>query len=300
MDVGGGRFLGLPAETPVARLIAETYPTMSRAQRLFADLVRAEPLKVARLSIHDAVAGAGISVATANRFATALGFAGYPEFRAELIRGFEDFFVPVERLKRKRAENATPLEVARASLGEDMDNLTRSAAELTDAAIDGAVARIVGARRIFVAGFDLAAHLAGILAIGLSMAGCDARAAPAGGGTVGSIRTLATFGPEDLVISIAFPHYFRETLQLTDFARRAGVPVIAITDGLASPLVGMARVSLFATAHHDYNPPSSTAIMAVLEALIAAVASVKPEATEAGERFASAAYPMMTTGDDWD
>lgn len=297
MDLNDRKIFGLPAETPVARAIAGAYPRMTAAQRRFADLVLAEPLRVARLSIHDVVGAIGVSVATANRFATTLGFDGYPEFRAELIRGFERYFAPVERLKRKRGELASPLEVARASLREDLDNLGRSAAGLTDERVEAAVARIVGARQIYVAGFDLAGHLGGILTIGLTMAGCDARAPANGGGTIGALRVLAEYGPGDLVIAIAFPHYFRETLQLVQFARHQQVPVIAITDSLASPLAAMAEIALFVTAHHDYNPPSSTAIMGVIEALVAAVASVKPEATETGERFAAAAIPWMIGGD---
>lgn len=297
MDLADRKIFGLPAETPVARAIAAAYPSMTSAQRSFADLVMAEPLRVARLSIHDAVGVIGVSVATANRFAATLGFDGYPEFRAELIRGFEHYFVPVERLKRKRDERASPLEVAQASLREDIENLGRSSDGLAEGTFGAAVTRIVAARRIFVAGFDLAGHLGGILAIGLTMAGCDARSPANGGGTVGALRVLADYGPGDLVIAIAFPHYFRETLHLAEFAIHAGVPVIAITDGLSSPLASMAGIALLVSAHHDYNPPSSTAIMGMIEALIAAVASVKPEATASGERFAAAAYPWMIGGE---
>ncbi|ADO41334.1 RpiR family transcriptional regulator [Ketogulonicigenium vulgare Y25] len=171
MNHGNRLFSGLPAESTVARAIQNALPAMSEAQRRFAALVQAEPLRVARLSINDAVSGADVSVATANRFATALGYAGYPEFRADLIRAFEDFFVPVERLKRRQAEKRSAMDIAQAAFAEDLESIGATASSLDSASLEAAVQQIIAARRVFVAGFDLSAHLGGMLAIGLVMTG---------------------------------------------------------------------------------------------------------------------------------
>lgn len=291
---------GLPAQTLVAERITKHYPELSAALRQFADYVLAEPLQLARLSIHEAVEKVGVSVATANRFATAIGFAGYAEFRSELIQGFEALFVPAERLKQKLAEGASPREVMVASLREDIANLEATIAKLTVSQTDRAVEMIVNADRIYIAGFENAGSLANILAVGLELTGKSVRTAENGGGLVGAARQLFKYGEKDLVIAIAFSFYLRDTLEVTQRARRRGVPVLAITDHLNSPLSAMSQLALYVEAHHEFNPPSDTAILGLIEALVAAVASKTPNAADVVERFAAYTYPWMVSSPlDW-
>ena len=291
---------GLPAQTLVAERIATHYPKLSAALRQFADFVLAEPLQLARMSIHEAVETVGVSVATANRFATTIGFAGYADFRNELIRGFEKLFAPVERLKQKLAEGAGPQDVMVASLREDIANIEATIAKLTPDKSERAVEMIVKAKRVFIIGFENAASLANILAVGIELTGGNARTIENGGGTVGAARQLFKFGPDDLVIAIAFSLYMRDTVVVTRHAKRHGIPVLTITDHLNSPLAAVGDLSLFVEAYHEYNPPSDTAILALIEALVAAVASRVPNAVDVAERFAAFSYPwMMSTDPDW-
>src|SRR5258708_12547451 len=106
---GGGRVCGsgrsaMPrdevkrgGETIMAR-IATAYPGLSRAHRKAADFVLKHPFQAATMMIEELARAADISVATANRFARALGISGYPAFRAELVRTFSATLAPVEKL----------------------------------------------------------------------------------------------------------------------------------------------------------------------------------------------------------
>lgn len=287
---------GLPAQALVAERIAKHYPDLSQALRRFADYVQEEPLSLARMSIHEAVEKVGVSVATANRFATAIGFAGYAEFRNELVKGFETLFAPTQRLKQKSAESLTPQEVMIASLREDIANLETTISNLSSTTTERAVDLIINAERIYIAGFDNAGSLGNILATGLELTGKTVRSADNGGGVVGSARQLFKFGEKDLVIAIAFSFYMRETIIATEHANRHGVPVLAITDRLNSPLVPLSKLALFVEAKHTFNPPSDAAILALIEALVAAVAIKTPGAGKIAEKFAAYSYPWMITG----
>ncbi|KFC61741.1 Transcriptional regulator, RpiR family [Devosia sp. LC5] len=290
----------LPAQTLVAQRIATHYSDLSSALRQFADQVLADPVTLARMSIHEAVETVGVSVATANRFATAIGFAGYAEFRSELIKGFESLFAPAERLKQKLAEGASPQEVMIASMREDIANLEATISNLTASQTEKAVEMIVNAERIYIAGFENAGSLANILAVGLELTGKSVRTAENGGGVVGAGRQLFKFGENDLVIAVAFAFYMRDTLVVTQHARQHGIPVLAITDHLNSPLAAMSALSLLVEAHHEFNPPSDTAILGLIEALVAAVASKTPNAAEVVEKFAAYTYPwMISSPTDW-
>lgn len=291
----------LPDHSLVGERIALRYGSLTGALRQFADFVLSEPLRVARMSMQEAVNQVGVSVATANRFSTAIGFAGYAEFRAELIRSFETIFAPVEQLRAKVAEGASPADVVAASLREDMDNLQSTLAALNPASIDRFVDRLIGARNVFILGFENAGHLAGIFAAGLDVIGRPARVVENGAGRMGAARQLFTYGPEDLVVAIAFSLYMRDTIDMARYAHTAKIPIVAITDRLNSPLVQLSETALFVTADHAFNPPSDAAILSLIEALIAGVASRLPDVAENNERFAAFCYPwMMGPGRDGD
>lgn len=281
---------GLPAKSVVAERIEAVYPELSQALRTFADFVLRAPMKVAALSINDTVSITGVSVASANRFARKLGFPGYAEFRAELLRGMAPAQEPVERLRRKLSEASTTAEVVQASLMEDIDNLRGSLGNLDPDRAEQAVDMVVAARRIFILGFDNAAGLALVMAHRLLSIGCDVRVVESGGGSLSAARHLARLGTEDLVISIAFPRYLRDTVSMTRFAHQRDIPILVVTDNQASPLAEFGKVVVYADARRSFASTSDAAVLAVLEALIAGVANKKPDAAAAAQRMADAGF----------
>src|SRR5258708_2883955 len=124
---GGGRVCGsgrsaMPrdevkrgGETIMAR-IATAYPGLSRAHRKAADFVLKHPFQAATMMIEELARAAGVSVATANRFARALGIDGYPAFRAELVEAFSATLAPVEKLRAQLRHSASSADIVRASL----------------------------------------------------------------------------------------------------------------------------------------------------------------------------------------
>ena len=283
----------LPADSVVAERIEEIYSGLSNALKKFADFVLAEPIKVAQMSIHETVDASGVSVATANRFARKLGFDGYAQFRSEVIRGFESMFAPVERLKSKISEGSTVHSIVTGSFEEDLENLRATAMDLDAARVEQAVEMLVQAERIFVLAFDNAAALASIFAHRLEMAGKRIRVVDNGGGTLTAARHLSAYGTKDLAMAIAFPRYVRDTVELTRAARKRGIPILALTDNQTSPLASLGTLAIYVRARRTIGSTSDTAILAVLEALAAAVSAKLPGAAEAAQRFADFAYPWL-------
>ncbi|AJE46659.1 RpiR family transcriptional regulator [Celeribacter indicus] len=232
----------------------------------------------------------GVSVASANRFARKLGFPGYAEFRAELLRGLAPAQEPVEKLRRKLSEASSTIEVVQASLAEDAANLHGSMANLDPARCEQAVDMISAARRIFILGFDSAAGLALILSHRLQAVGCDVRTVESGAGTISVARHLTSLGPEDLVIAITFPRYLRDTVAMSRFAHQHGIPILVVTDNQTSPLAKIGTVVLYAQARRSFASTSDAAVLAVLEALVAGVANKRPGAADAAQRFADTGF----------
>lgn len=283
----------LPADSMVAQRIASAYPDMSPALRAFADFVLSEPMKVAHMSINETVSASGVSVATANRFARSLDFDGYAQFRAEVVQGFESVFAPVERLRTKISEKSSTRDVVVASIQEDIDNLTQTIRNLDGASAERAVNMLLQAENIFLLAFDNAAALANIFAHRLELAGLEVRMIDNGGGTLSAARNLSRYTEKDLVVSIAFPRYMRDTVEMTRNVQRRGIPILAITDQQTSPLASLGTLTLYVRAARSFSSTSDTAILALLEAIAAGVASRSAAATSAAEKFADFAYPWL-------
>ena len=103
--------------------IGKVYMNLSKAHKKAADYVLSNVFRSATMSIDELANAVGISVATANRFARALGFEGYPQFRAELVSGFEAMLVPIDNLRNEVQRPATPAEIIAGTLNEDIANL---------------------------------------------------------------------------------------------------------------------------------------------------------------------------------
>ena len=269
------------------------YPQLTGAQRALADFVVSEPLEVARMSIHAMVGVVGVSVASANRFARALGYAGYAAFRSDLIRGFEAVFEPTQRLRAQVAIGSSDHEVFASSLEEDVQNIKRTLQDLDPEKCRAAVDAILAARHLYVLGFDKAAHLGALLTSGLSLARSDVFCVSNAEGGFGAARRLFQAEPTDLVIAIAFPRYFRDTIELTRFAQSQGASVLAITDGPRSPLAALARSALYCHSERRFGASSDASALALIEGLKAAVMLRSPGAIEKAERFASFAFPWV-------
>jgi len=256
----------------ITERIARVYPALTPAHQRMADYVLANPFRAATMRIDEFASAVEVSVATANRFSHALGFEGYPQFRAELVRGFEATLAPVEKLRTGLERPATVAEVIAASLDEDIRNLEATRRALVPDVCERAVAAIIEAERIFVMGFGASGYLAGLLQHGLDMYCRTVMSVSAAGGASHAARQLFKLQPTDLVISIGFPRYVFDTVTLTRRARDHGARILALTDGPTSPLAPLADIALYAQTGRQMSANSDAAVLAIIEALCGAVA----------------------------
>ncbi|WP_199906443.1 MurR/RpiR family transcriptional regulator, partial [Klebsiella aerogenes] len=76
-DVSKGAFA---ADATVSERIGAALATLTPAHQRMAEYVLANPFRAATMRIDEFAAAVDMSIATANRFALALGFDGYPQF----------------------------------------------------------------------------------------------------------------------------------------------------------------------------------------------------------------------------
>jgi DNA-binding MurR/RpiR family transcriptional regulator len=282
-------------ETIIAR-IAKAYPSLSQAHRKAADFVLEHPFKAATMMIEELATAAGISVATANRFARALDLEGYPAFRGELVRAFSTMLAPVEKLRVELLRSATGAEIIRASLEQDVGNLQTTLHHLVAADGDRAVAKILEANRVFTVGFGTSAALASSAAHSLAPYCRFVQNAAGDGGAEQAVRRLLLLDARDVVIGIATPRYSKDTVELLRHARRRHAFVIAITDTPASPLAKGADIVFCVGTEHALLTSSGVAAFALIEALSAAVARQASGTLDAATELTERILPYLYVG----
>lgn len=261
-----------------ARRISRAYSLLSKSHKRMADFILDSPGEVATMSIDELSKACGVSVATANRFAKAIGFEGFAEFRAHQVDALRETFVPVEKLKTDKYDSAAAYDIVVDGVSNDMENLENLRGSLTGDTCDRAVSMILEAERIFVHGSGISYYVAGILTYELEPF-CDGNVsmmAPIGDVTRAHRRIIRA-GARDLAILVAFPRYSPGTLEILEMAKERGTGIICITDSPTSPLAADADVVFYAPAQRRLLPNSATAAFSLVDALVAAVANQRQE-----------------------
>jgi DNA-binding MurR/RpiR family transcriptional regulator len=280
----------------MAQRIARRLPTLSRSHRQIADWVLAHPLQAAAMPIDELAATVGVSVATANRFARALEFDGYPQFRSALVLGFETTLAPVEKLRSKLERSAGVADVFANTLADIERNLARTRQSLDAKTCERAVDAVLKAERIHIVGFGSSSWLGGLLQRSLDPYRDDVHLLATREGASFAAKVLSRARPTDLVIAIAFPRYLADTVLLARIARDAGVPVLALTDRVASPLAPLATIALYAQTESHYFANSEASVLALIEALASAVAHRTKGSVKAATRLAESVLPWLHGG----
>lgn len=258
------------AESEVGSRLVALLHGSSPANRAIADYCLRNPVRVSSSSIEELSAAVAVSTATLSRFARAAGFKGYSELRGAVAGTMQDLLQPVEKLRDAldRQGGATPVtEGLEATLSD-----IRAAVEgLSAEALDAVVKRLAAAPTVYVMGFGLSAHAAGLLSLGLQPFCSSLINVVEFGGTEVAAGRLMNVGPGDALIVISVPRYARPAVQLAAYARDRGAGVIAITDSPASPLAPFADHLLLAPSRHPILSSSLAATVLVAETLVSAM-----------------------------
>ncbi|MDA8344769.1 MAG: MurR/RpiR family transcriptional regulator [Thermaerobacter sp.] len=244
------------------RRLTEQYGRLSASHRRLAAAVLGKPLEAAFWSSAELAANAGVSESTVTRFTVALGYSGYPAFVRELQAIARSRLRTGERLSRSRQAGVD--EYGRA-LQEDVQNLELLATQVSSDALEQAATLITGARTVALVAARSSAAIGVYLETYLNMLGKPVRMFR---GDPGTIDLLGRMGPEDVAIGVGFSRYTSFTVKAVRYLYGRGVPVLAITDHLASPLALSANLVLLTPTQAASPVDSLVAPLAMAQALI--------------------------------
>ncbi len=255
------------AESSLGQSLLRVLAEGSASNRAIADYVLRNQVRVTALGIEELADACAVSTATISRFARDLGFRNYAAMRGAVAETLQSVLQPVEKLRNTIARRAAKASPALESLGYAEAAITATSRALAGTQIDRIGAVLTKARTVYVLGFGLSSFLAGALAMHLQPFCRHVVEAAASGGTEVAASHLATITDKDVLVVISLPRYTLDAASLTRFARDAGATIVSITDSPASPLAELGHHVLYAHSAHPVLPSSSSAALAVIEAL---------------------------------
>ena len=228
--------------------IARRYPGFSDRLQVIAEFALDHPTEMALGTVAEVAERAKVQPSAIVRFAHAIGYGGFTEmqqiFRTRLVAGatpsYKERIAGLRRDGRFRSDNS-PHDLLSRFASEGAVSLESAQEYVREADLTRAIGIMGAAHTIYVVGlggsFPVAAHLTYVLRrMGRRVVLLDGL-----GSALGDHVLTAT--PQDAVIAISFRPYNRDTVQLfPDFLAR-GVPGIAVTDSLLSPIVTGAEVA---------------------------------------------------------
>jgi DNA-binding MurR/RpiR family transcriptional regulator len=255
------------AESSLGQALLRVLAEGSASNRAIADYVLRNQVRVTALGVEELAEACEVSTATISRFARDLGFKSYAAMRGAVAETLQSVLQPVEKLRSTIARRATAASPALESLGYAEAAIAATSRALAAAQLDRIGAVFTRARTVYVLGFGLSSFLAGALAMHLQPFCRHVVEVAASGGTEVAASHLANIGGRDVLVVISLPRYTLAVVPLTRFARDSGATVVSITDSPASPLAELGHHVLYAHSAHPVLPSSSSAALAVIEAL---------------------------------
>ena len=244
---------------------------LSPAQRRIARYLLDHASEAVFLTTTDIAERVGVSQPSVTRFATALGFAGFPEFREKLratLGEADDTGGHEGDLQRLVGTEIQNLEAVRDALGDETS-------------VREAAAGLAGSRPLPVVGVRTGAPLAGLFAYFAAKVHPDVRLLDRGGSvlTDGLIRA-ADYGATWL-LAFALPRYPSELVEPLTWARERGLKVALVTDQPIGAPAELADVVLAAPVGEQFAFDSTAAPTVLTMVLLHAILEALPTREQA-------------------
>lgn len=255
--------------------IEEKYRDLSKGQKRVAEYVLDNYDKAVFLTAARLGEVVGVSESTVVRFATQLGYKGYPEFQKALEELVRNRLNSIQRMKVTygRISQSQILETV---LQSDIEKIKQTLNGIDHSAFNQAIDTILNARKIYVLGIRSCAPLAAFMSFYLNLL-CDNVIAVNTNGSSEIFEQLIRIGEEDVIIGISFPRYSQRTLKALEFASKRKAKIITLTDSVHSPINIYSSCNLIARSDMASIVDSLVAPLSVVNALIVALCMKKQE-----------------------
>ena len=255
--------------------IDSIYPSLSKGHKRIADFIKTNYEKASFMTAANLGKAVGVSESTVVRFASHIGFDGYPELQQYLQEMVKSHLTSVQRMDvaASRFEGDDFIDKAFAA---DIDMIKATRDGISREAFAKSVEAINRAEKIYILGVRSSASLASFAAFYFRFLYRDVVLVDTSAASE-MFEQMFRIGSNDVCIAVSFPRYSNQTVKALSFARNRGAAIISITDGEMSPIAQYATHLLVAKSSMVSFVDSLVAPLSLINALIAASAREKRE-----------------------
>ncbi len=254
--------------------IDSVYHTFSKGQKRIADYIKENYEKASFMTAAFLGKTVGVSESTVVRFASHIGFDGYPEFQKHLQEMVKSHLTSVQRMDAASA--VADDDFLDRAFSSDIEMIKNTRESVSRKAFAGSVEALNNAGKIYILGVRSSASLAGFAAFYFrflfdNVVLVDTSAASE------MFEQMFRICEKDVCVAISFPRYSNRTVKALEFAKSRGASIISITDGEMSPIAEYATYLLVAKSNMVSFVDSLVAPLSLINALIAAAAKERNE-----------------------
>ncbi len=243
--------------------------TFSKGQRRIASYIEEHYDEAAFMTAAKLGEVVGVSESTVVRFATQIGYEGYPYLQKAMQEMIRDKLNSMQRIEVTTGRIGND-DVVESVLNQDIDKIKRTIDEISREDFKKTVDAIINAENIYVFGVKSASHIAGFLAYYLDLIFGNVHVLDSTSKTT-TFEKLFRISDKDVIIGISFPRYSTMAVEAMNFAHDRGAQVVAITDSMISPLVANADEVLLARSDIASVVDTLVAPLSLINALLVAI-----------------------------
>lgn len=206
----------------------------SKGQRMIARYIEEHSEQVAFMTASRLGQTVGVSESTVVRFATEIGYSGYPALQQAMQEMIRSKMTSVQRLER--TSTTIPMDrLLDEVLDQDIDILKRTKENVDREAFYRAADALVNAKKVYVLGAGSSLALATFMAHYLRLVFETVHLVEATSEAT-ILQQMVHVGEGDAVIAISFPRYSKKAVKTMKYASSQKATTVAITDSPLSPL----------------------------------------------------------------
>ncbi len=255
--------------TDIIALINERYDRLSKSHKKIATYILDNYDQAVFMTAAQLGARVDISESTVVRFASGLGFDGYPEFQRALEEWVKNEWNGVAKVGMKYGKS-TQSEILTSVLNSDIDKIADTLQNINVEAFEAAVDIILRAEHIYIIGLRSCEPLADFLTFYLNMIRPGVSCVKSSSMTE-LFEQMIRIDEKDAVVGISFPRYSMRTLKAMEFANDRNARIIALTDSENSPMCMYSSVNLCARSDMVSIVDSLVAPLSLINALVVAL-----------------------------
>lgn len=258
-------------------LLKTNYDELSLSEQKAARFILDNYEDAAFLSISQLSEAVQVSEPTLSRLARHLGYDSYAQLQQGIQQILRRRLTPKVKMSQtitKRSTDAFSLAMA---TQQDAEYLMACINMNAEEDFKKAVDLISGAQKVFLAGMGISRSLVYFLEFRLRRSGLMVESMITGGHYM--LEQLTGMKKEDALIVIGFFRLYPEVITALEWSQEQGIPSVAITENLASPLGRQATVTLVAKRGSVKELNSLAFPMVVANALAVGVSLIRKDET---------------------